>query len=758
VPFGDLTFRTDRPDGLTADVNWVPYLSGFPLAGWYVLARTFPDPIAARAGMVFTHALIADLDEICAGASLEHLVPLLRTSPDRTSSALQSVTLDISSVRPPRLLTPGVKSILRGLLDRTDSRPVVWLGQEEFDNAAIDTWASLWPSARRGFAFRLCLTRSDADTNKLSLLSTPVSLATRWDQHAVLRPGDREGYSHSPGVAYLVRESDMDPLAILFSQIGSQPATLADVQLAERTLPFLASPRVDVAKIRQAIRSVAKLSPSSQCGAEFKDELQRSLAELTIRASATDVLALRNFADQSAYPDNGSSAGEAVAAWVYNAATQATILPNGSAVDVDRLLVTEQAESWWKAAVSEGIRRAIKEWPTRMPTLLWTWWKASPANVGILAIELPMAAEQSLAEACPATLPQEIATAALALAREKRWPVVHGVVLTALHDGKAAVLAQTAEPWMAKADAFRAMARRAPIESVIEAALVSDDAALTSVAGELCASDFRLLTSLDASNARWRAIWVAAIGAGAHVWDGIPDARAARNIVFQSLESGEYVSKTLMEAIANSLHGNLLELPGRDMIWGRLEANVARVFLDTTAEAWWDSLDSGAEAVETLEEPLLTRVLAPSRLRVRLNPRSLEQVDLALRLFSETTRLAQVQLIQWIEQAAAADVQLTRSQSTAVGRLVQRRGWKDIARILVQLAARRPQWQSALSECRDLLGPLDRLLTQLFGSANDSLSKSSAVARWRDGRNQMARCPSDSSKRRRWRSNSRYPP
>ena len=59
-----LAHYLDLPGQLPPGFELQSYVSGFPHAGRYVVARTSLDPSADRQGMVFSHALVADLGAI----------------------------------------------------------------------------------------------------------------------------------------------------------------------------------------------------------------------------------------------------------------------------------------------------------------------------------------------------------------------------------------------------------------------------------------------------------------------------------------------------------------------------------------------------------------------------------------------------------------------------------------------------------------------------------------------------------------------
>ena len=58
--------KLDLPDVVPPGVQaWSPFVRGFPVDDYYLLARTFLDSSASRGGMVLTHALIVSLDDMC---------------------------------------------------------------------------------------------------------------------------------------------------------------------------------------------------------------------------------------------------------------------------------------------------------------------------------------------------------------------------------------------------------------------------------------------------------------------------------------------------------------------------------------------------------------------------------------------------------------------------------------------------------------------------------------------------------------------
>ncbi len=85
-----LTSRLDLPDTAPTGVTWSPFVTGFPFGEWYVVARTIADEQATRAGMVFSHALLAPIDQIAEFANLRQICSHLLVAPVSTRLSSRS--------------------------------------------------------------------------------------------------------------------------------------------------------------------------------------------------------------------------------------------------------------------------------------------------------------------------------------------------------------------------------------------------------------------------------------------------------------------------------------------------------------------------------------------------------------------------------------------------------------------------------------------------------------------------------------------
>ena len=222
--------RLDLPDTAPANVEWSPFLRGFPYQDRYVLARTFLDRAASRGGMVFSHALLAPLDELAETPDLRPLLKLLATSAELRPDAI-TVRLPCTEA-----VIPEAIDLLDAAeaLGATGRLPIVRLGHVGFDDLVVALWAHLPAEIRRGFAFRLSFGPRDLVEEPMpALVCTPRAMAAGWSEYTVIQ-SDTFHAPSSLAAAILSGHENATPLIEFMQQIDVSPATFPDLRLAEQ--------------------------------------------------------------------------------------------------------------------------------------------------------------------------------------------------------------------------------------------------------------------------------------------------------------------------------------------------------------------------------------------------------------------------------------------------------------------------------------------------------------------------------------------
>ena len=377
--------RLDLPDTAPPGVEWSPFLRGFPYQSRYVLSRTFRDTGASRGGMVFSHAILARLDEIVATLDLRPLLKLLASS-DRQRPDVRTVDLvRTESPLPHSNELIGVAEAL-GMNGRL---PVVRRGHIGFDDLIVALWARLLPEIRRGFAFRLSFDPRDLrETPVPALVCTPNPMVARWSDYPMVRVAASPEPA-SLAAAILSGHRKAAPLLEFMQEIGSKPTTFRDLRLAEQAyLLNIGKPTVE--RRVGAVRLIESLSPNPDAGKDGKNVVVRQLCELVPAARAEEILLLRNL--QLSGFSLPSRVWNAVKTWVAkNSYSQDQ--------DVQMLDVLEDATSStaaiqeWRTAVLDGFQRATGSRKSFFFAAFWRWLQIRPEFVAILFRYVPGEAE-----------------------------------------------------------------------------------------------------------------------------------------------------------------------------------------------------------------------------------------------------------------------------------------------------------------------------------------------------------------------------
>ncbi|MCI0618924.1 hypothetical protein L0244_38620, partial [bacterium] len=321
VLFKEFVPFTDLPSNLPAHIDWEPYVSGYVHEKHYIISKTFPDPEAARPGMVLTHALIMELED---AARLNDLTPVLQLLPNvlKRNNSVSAMSLDNSEVfgssdlLPYKLDIPGFRSVVQALLNNTDiQKPIVWIGQEGFLDIVCALWITLWPEARKNFTFRLSFAPQNVENQRIALIATPEKLENRWNTFSKVHRSDQQKAT-SLAEAFLLHLPEGEPLRQLVSDLESFPKQISDLKKFEICHEYLT--KLDEASsdaLRNLIRFLGILSPNHKKGIQLKDRVLKKFAERTQEGKATDILGLRNL-DVSPFENGSALIEEIVTVWV----------------------------------------------------------------------------------------------------------------------------------------------------------------------------------------------------------------------------------------------------------------------------------------------------------------------------------------------------------------------------------------------------------------------------------------------------------
>ena len=697
--------RLDLPDTAPPDAEWSPFLRGFPYQDRYVLSRTFHDTAASRGGMVFSHALLAPLDELVETPDLQPLLRLLATSNGQRP--------DATTVRLPCTDTPVPRAIdlidAAEALAATGTFPVVRLGHIGFDDLVVALWAHLSPEIRRGFAFRLSFGPPDLVEQPMpALVCTPDGTAGRWSEYPVIRTAT----PHEPdslAAAILSGHAGATPLIEFMQQLEVRPATFPDLRLAEQTYQLdIGEPSLD--RRVGVMRLIEKLSPDSDAGDAGKKLLAQRLCDALSGARAEEILLLRNL-QLSAFPEP-KRVWKAAAKWVAE---------NSYAQDQDTEMLSvledattsDAAVEEWRGAILNGLAAAARSAKSSFPRAFWRWIKIRPEIVTAVFPHVPAEAgvEERLARATPRTLDQTTAATLEPLALSRGWLRLHGTVLSASASASDAARRQVAvDTDPSFLEGLRAALRRAKPAELVECALEIEDPRMPRLTGEAVAKDPKLLAGLDLTPTTAQAIWREALAIEPESWQGPTDPAAAFHLILDRLLDGSQTDPMLLERLSDTPLADLVTYPRRPEIWSRIGDGARHKMLTRTANGWLKNA-AGADVPAAPEQDLQTAILEDDELEPTLDALIPNRAGTAVRIVAALSRYDQQRFLQLLSTLTSRITSLATPDAESIGRLVLQRRWEDVAAYLLgQFKSGRRDLKPALRTSCDMFDWWDRLV------------------------------------------------
>ena len=699
----EIVQRLDLPDTAPPGVEWSPFLRGFPYEDQYVLSRTFHDTGASRGGMVFSHALLAPLDEIGETPDLGPLLKLLATS-DRQRPEPTTVQLVGTE---PRIAQATDLVDAAEALGASRQLPVVRLDHVGFDDLVVALWAHLLPKIRRGFVFRLSFDPHDlVETPRPALVCTPRGMAARWSEYPVIRSAARRAPGSLAG-AILSGHGKAAPLIEFMHNMGVKPATFSDLRMAEQAYSLEIAERTFERHVG-AMRLIGKLSPDADAGEERKKVLVRRLCDLLSAARAEEILRLRNL-DLSAFlaPNR---VWKGLERWVAE-----NSYPQDQ--DVDMLSVLEDATAGnhavqeWRTAVLNGVAVATRSPRFSFPKAFWRWLEIRLEIALAVFRHVPDEAgvEERLATSTPRNLDDAAAKRLATQALSRGWIRLHGAVLSAscstLDAARRQIAVDTDSEFI---EGLQWALRHAKPAEFVDCALEIEDPRMPRLAGEAVAKHPRLLARVDLTAIKAQEIWREALTIDSESWRGPADPEASFRSILDRLLDGGDTDTSLIERLSDSPVGDLGTYPRRAELWSRIGGVARHNLLATTAKGWLGKADSVGVPLLP-ENDLQTAILADERLELTLDVLIPDRVGAAVRIVADLDRYDQQQFLRLLRKSTSRTGSMAILDAESIGRLVLERRWREVAADLVgQYRTGRWDLKPAVRACCDMLDFWDR--------------------------------------------------
>ncbi|PZU02579.1 MAG: hypothetical protein DI622_20985, partial [Chryseobacterium sp.] len=530
------------------------------------------------AGIVFTHALIIDLEDLGYINNLECLFALFCKEIPENKTYLEELYIEKTifnfSECPklfPEFIFKSIRRLSNGIL------PVIFCGDSKsFIILITSLWGGLSKTFRRKFSFTAGFMVSNID-------STKTFIHFQKDLIDALRNIDFVSDSDSKLIGlnstieqYLLNPHQSVDFEEFLTQLNVNVNNWEILNLSAKAYEgYSVFLELDKDALKQLIRQVAKISSNNQEGIEIKENLISELARKIGKREETNLKSLRNLPLKS-YILGEDKIGKAIQAFIINEFDVYEKFDFDLINDILIIGDSEVLKNWWHESVIDGLLYVIKSKTARSFNNLWKLILSSEVSANIVWNLIPSIPEYEnlFIKFLPSKIPTEMAEKLAIYAINKQWTILHAYLILAFLSPKEAIIKQYFIEKENKNNEFEGA------KIIIGDVSDSDCLAITLEFNEefflkeyvkRALKNAILLKDLDIQSNTWLNIWEKSLEETNDITFGIINLSEKIKSLFNKISLGEYVPGFIVKKIAESQYADISTFENRAQIWTNID-------------------------------------------------------------------------------------------------------------------------------------------------------------------------------------------
>lgn len=717
---------TDRPAALPPGVTLFPYISGSPFSKYYVFTKTFPDTSATRAGMVFTHVLILNLEDVIRINRLEDILAHFVESTESKVDDIREFQVELSdspiyssSKQQPKYIQETISAFISGI------NPILFTGDiSTFTNALQLIWNSPNISSRKKIKFRTSFTLSDIESVKdLTIVSIQKDFLPKWQGQKIIQGESQdkiEVNSHSE--ALFLGHKNENPFYNFLIELNANLSEVQSYGQYEKIFSnYTSIDKVEDANIlRQDIRTLAKISSSSKYGKVIKEKFLDRLATLIRDKKDNNIKALRNI-DWTPLEDGEVKGKQIVASFIQNEIENPSQTEFQNLSEIVVLATSDKEQNWWHKTISESISNTFNKQREVSLKNIWQLIDFSETTLKNLmsVISSIQDCDVILRKSIPEKLRAETCKLLVQLAQKKNWLLFHADVLIKQFSLETSIEKQLElERKLSLSDSIgvKHLTARLTSDELIALTLKANDKKLIELVVEEIEKNASLLKNIDLSIPSWLNIWTAFVIKTKKVFAGLggQEKRIVSDIL-DLVTNGEAVNDTVISLIADSSFSDLSDYKNRSKVWQAIATSHKERFLAATANSVFKNLLTGKIKTKTIESEIMERITSDFFITNFLSENR-NNIEPVITVYSSITSLKDNFLSDYIANYRGT---ISEEQAANLGKLVNSNNFKKSARSIYDKAKYNPSFTPAYELCRNLVSL--NWWESIFSSASQSL-------------------------------------
>lgn len=716
----ELSSFSDRP-GSTYGQSIQPYFSGKRIGNYFVFTKSYPDDTSSRTGMVFTHALIFNIDDISCIENINFIFSLFSDRMPEKPALNENIkpiekeiyTLSDNKASYPQYFQTVVQLLING------KSPIIFTGNtSNFIFLITQIWkgVSHFPTMRENFMFQIAFTPNDIQQNKnLSFIFVPDVFIEKWTTYFVV-DDKADSYVQIKNEAERLLLGDLasNNFYAFIQSLGILPGSLKTISIYYRAYNLYSKlNECNVSEALQLVRSLANLSPKNNSNRIKSESLER-LCFLLPNASVEEIKGLRNI-DFSSFEEGDTIIIKSIEQFLDKRVQNAK--RNELSSLIFDVFETKENIIWWHQAIIQKISKLLNNLSASVI------WDLINTQYKLLAyfepnIDTSPKKEIQFLSSCPKGLSPEIAKIVKAFARNRKWFRLFANMNLQVNTSQKALLEQISleedVDLNYQYSGLDIVLNEFTDNDFIEFAVKNDIAKLNHIAAEKCVKNPTLLSKLDVQMVTWRRIWAYSLEKTDNLSLGVPNIQSTIFTIYDLLIQNSSIDDLIIEKISKSEYANIKDYTNRKNLWDKIPAKYRSGFLLKTTNAIMDSILLGND--EEIEQIITEKILSQDYLDKLFSHIALKSV---LFIYNKFPNLNESYLLIEINRSTN---NLDNSDSDKLGILVKQKGWQKSADAILDKAKHNNSFRLALGKCSSLISWWNRIVySHLF---DETLSES----------------------------------
>jgi hypothetical protein len=701
-----IAFKADLQDQ-AGGVAWQPTIRGFMQDDFFLLMKTFPDKSPdVRPGRAFSHVLLISKKDIDSVVDIGSLFKYLPNEINKSIS-LASINFnpkEVSGIDLPTGFQERFNKAIHGLKKTADFKnTIIWVGEENFEQAVFRFWQVLSPSEKEILNFGIYFNVVAIPDGKLNFITTPENIESKFLN----------------GGFCLIRRNDTQILTEISEQFlaGYVSAGLR-IKKFQETIEAKKLSRADIDKIAIIIKTfeeidsiddlkklnslshiVAEFSPDEKKGILFKENLVDKICKMIENGDVKDIPLVKKF-NLKSFKDSETKLTLSITNWINNNLFSASETKKKDFSTLFIQLKESTTANWWTKLIGDRIKTFLAKINSESASIVFNWLQSDFEIFKNIHSDIDSSkeSEKHFISQLPTNLDKSKYAAIKEFAVKRSWYKFHSTLLIREHPFELAISEQLkVDTDYNSLDGIEIILNGIKPKAIIDFTVSNGDKRLIEIAGKLCHAEPSELERIDFTIIHWQEVWLKSIGNGNKISDGFKEPQKTIFTLFDAMIDGNTINQQLLEMISDTEFGNILKYKKRENLWNKFPTALQTKFLAKTATILLESLSKDS-TVEIPTDKILSDYIIKYAIGDFLFYNPIKNV---LPIFNRFSAFPENYIATYIKNYQG---HISAIEATQLGKLIHDRKYSDVANEVFYKANSYNNWKLTLAECYTLLG------------------------------------------------------